>query len=122
MFIFLCGCSVQDGAALYVAVTLPSMEVGTVGGGTQLPPQAGCLRLLGVQGSAPDAPGLNSAKLARIIAGAVLAGELSLMASLAEVCVQANMICLLFVFPNRICITANTHKEHTNAPFTDKHA
>ena len=35
---------------LMASVTLPCLEVGTVGGGTQLDAQSGCLQLLGVQG------------------------------------------------------------------------
>jgi hydroxymethylglutaryl-CoA reductase (NADPH) len=40
----------EDGRDLYVSCTMPSMEVGTVGGGTVLPPQAACLEMLGVRG------------------------------------------------------------------------
>jgi hydroxymethylglutaryl-CoA reductase (NADPH) len=60
--------------------------VGTVGGGTHLPAQAGCLEICGVRGAAKGPgtqPGDNSRKLAQIVGGAVLAGELSLMAALA---------------------------------------
>ena len=39
--------------------------------------------MLGVQGSSPDHPGENARRLARVVCGAVLAGELSLMAALA---------------------------------------
>lgn len=58
-------------------------QVGTVGGGTQLTAQAACLDLLGVKGANLESPGANSRLLATIIAGAVLAGELSLMSALA---------------------------------------
>jgi len=75
--------SMHNGDSLYVSVTMPSIEVGTVGGGTHLPAQAACLDVLGVRGSASQ-PGENAQQLARIVAGAVLAGELSLMAALAE--------------------------------------
>ena len=44
--------------------------------------QSACLNLLGVKGSNVDCPGANAQCLARIIAGAVLAGELSLMSAL----------------------------------------
>lgn len=76
----------DDGKSLYVSVTMPSIEVGTVGGGTHLPAQSACLDICGVRGSSkePNAqPGDNSRKLAQIVGGAVLAGELSLMAALA---------------------------------------
>ena len=58
-------------------------QVGTVGGGTHLKPQKACLELLGVAGAAADAPGANAATLAMVVAGAVLAGELSLIAALS---------------------------------------
>lgn len=76
----------EDGRSLHVSVTMPSVEVGTVGGGTHLPAQAGCLEICGVRGASKQAgskPGDNSRKLATIVGGAVLAGELSLMAALA---------------------------------------
>ena len=76
----------EDGKSLHVSVTMPSIEVGTVGGGTHLPAQAGCLEICGVRGAAKgvgSSPGDNSRKLAQIVGSAVLAGELSLMAALA---------------------------------------
>eukprot|EP00850_Spirogloea_muscicola_P016334 SM000131S26764 [mRNA] locus=s131:394868:403223:- [translate_table: standard] len=75
--------AVNGGADLHASVTMPSIEVGTVGGGTFLAPQAASLNMLGVRGPHPDTPGTNAQRLARIVAGAVLAGELSLMAALA---------------------------------------
>lgn len=68
---------------LYVSVSLASLEVGTVGGGTQLPTQGVGLDLLDVRGGG-DPPGSNADALAEIIAAAVLAGELSLLAALAS--------------------------------------
>jgi hydroxymethylglutaryl-CoA reductase (NADPH) len=62
---------------------MPSIEVGTIGGGTILEPQAAMLDLLGVKGAHPTNPGDNARQLARIIAAAVLAGELSLCSALA---------------------------------------
>ncbi|CAM6096480.1 unnamed protein product [Calypogeia fissa] len=76
--------AINDGRDLHVSVTMPSIEVGTIGGGTQLPSQAACLNLLGVKGAHPEIPGANSEQLARIVAGAVLAGEISLMSALAS--------------------------------------
>jgi hydroxymethylglutaryl-CoA reductase (NADPH) len=64
---------------------MPSVEVGTIGGGTILEPQAAMLDMLGVRGPHPTSPGSNAQKLARIVAAAVLAGELSLCAALAAV-------------------------------------
>ncbi|KAL2231751.1 3-hydroxy-3-methylglutaryl-coenzyme A reductase [Sesamum indicum] len=75
--------AVNDGKDLHVSVTMPSIEVGTVGGGTQLASQSACLNLLGVKGASKEAPGSNARQLATIVAGAVLAGELSLMSAIA---------------------------------------
>ncbi|GLT29254.1 hypothetical protein SLA2020_041310 [Shorea laevis] len=75
--------AVNNGKDLHVSVTMPSIEVGTVGGGTQLASQSACLNLLGVKGANKDSPGAHSKRLASIVAGAVLAGELSLMSALA---------------------------------------
>lgn len=62
---------------------MPCIEVGTIGGGTFLPPQAAMLDLLGVRGAHQTTPGANARQLARIIAAGVLAGELSLCSALA---------------------------------------
>jgi hydroxymethylglutaryl-CoA reductase (NADPH) len=67
---------------VYVAVTLPSLPIGTVGGGTSVETQQECLKLLGVAGSGTP-PGANAKKFAEIIGAAVLAGELSLLGALA---------------------------------------
>ncbi|XP_058180570.1 3-hydroxy-3-methylglutaryl coenzyme A reductase 2-B-like [Rhododendron vialii] len=75
--------AVNDGKDLHVSVTMPSIEVGTVGGGTQLASQSACLNLLGVKGANKESAGSNSRLLATIVAGSVLAGELSLMSALA---------------------------------------
>lgn len=99
----------DDGESLHISVTMPSVEVGTVGGGTHLPAQAACLEVCGVRGAAkpsasnPDAqPGDNSRKLALIIGSAVLAGELSLMAALA-----ANHL-------------VRSHMQHNRKPTSDE--
>ncbi|XP_051132751.1 3-hydroxy-3-methylglutaryl-coenzyme A reductase 1-like [Andrographis paniculata] len=75
--------AVNDGKDLHISVTMPSIEVGTVGGGTQLPSQSACLNLLGVKGASKEVPGSNSRLLATIVAGTVLAGELSLMSAIS---------------------------------------
>ena len=63
---------------LYVSLTLPSLVVGTVGGGTSLPTQNECLELIGCKGK-------NSArKFAEICTAVALAGELSIAAALAS--------------------------------------
>lgn len=73
----------EDNSDLLISCTMPCIEVGTIGGGTVLPPQAACLEMLGVRGSCSENPGDNAKRLASIICGTVLAGELSLMSALA---------------------------------------
>ncbi len=74
---------VTDDGDLYVSVSLASLQVGTVGGGTKLPTQAAALDLLGHQGGG-DPPGSNSEAFAEVIAAGALAGELSLLGALAS--------------------------------------
>ncbi|MBL7825134.1 MAG: hydroxymethylglutaryl-CoA reductase [Saprospiraceae bacterium] len=66
------------GGDLYFSVTLPNLIVGTVGGGTRLFTQAQCLEMIGCNGTG------TANKFAEICAAAVLAGELSIIAALAE--------------------------------------
>ncbi|KAI8986682.1 3-hydroxy-3-methylglutaryl-coenzyme A reductase [Trametes punicea] len=73
----------NNGEDLLMTVSMPCIEVGTVGGGTILAPQQAVLEMLGVQGAHPTNPGQNAQQLARIIASAVMAGELSLLSALA---------------------------------------
>ncbi|KAI0074986.1 hypothetical protein K474DRAFT_1647253 [Panus rudis PR-1116 ss-1] len=73
----------NNGQDLLMTVSMPCIEVGTVGGGTVLAPQQAILKMLGVKGAHPTNPGQNAQQLARIIASAVMAGELSLMSALA---------------------------------------
>jgi len=68
---------------LYASVTLASLEVGTVGGGTKLPTQAAALDVVGVRGGG-DPAGNNADALAEVIAVGALAGELSLLGALAS--------------------------------------
>lgn len=68
---------------LYVSVSLASLEVGTVGGGTKLPTQAAGLEILGIRGGG-DPAGSNGDALAEAIAVGALAGELSLLAALGS--------------------------------------
>ncbi|KAJ2057366.1 3-hydroxy-3-methylglutaryl-coenzyme A (HMG-CoA) reductase isozyme [Coemansia sp. S146] len=74
----------NDGQDLRISCTMPSIEVGTIGGGTTLPPQAACLDILGCRGPHRELPGANAQRLARIICAAVMAGELSLCSALAS--------------------------------------
>ncbi|CAN6626533.1 3-hydroxy-3-methylglutaryl-coenzyme A reductase 1 [Trichomonascus vanleenenianus] len=68
---------------LHISVSMPSIEVGTIGGGTILEPQAAVLEMLGVKGPHPTNPGDNARQLAKIVASGVLAAELSLCSALA---------------------------------------
>ncbi|KAK9387635.1 hydroxymethylglutaryl-coenzyme A reductase-domain-containing protein [Lipomyces mesembrius] len=78
---------------LQISVSMPSIEVGTIGGGTVLEPQSAMLDLLGVRGPHPTSPGDNARQLAKIVAAGVLAGELSLCSALAAGhLVQSHMI------------------------------
>ena len=63
---------------LYFSIYMPSLMVGTIGGGTSLGTQKEALSILGIKN------GESSAKLAEIIGAGVLAGEVSLLSSLAE--------------------------------------
>jgi hydroxymethylglutaryl-CoA reductase (NADPH) len=74
----------NGGEDLYMSITMPSLEVGTVGGGTALAGQNSMLGLLGCAGANHDSPGTNARRLAEIIASTVMAGELSLMSALTS--------------------------------------
>mgnify|MGYP001236001304 FL=1 len=63
---------------LYLSITIPSLIVATYGGGTGLATQQECLQTLGCVGRGK----VN--KLAEIIAGVVLAGEISLAAAISS--------------------------------------
>ena len=67
-----------DNGDLYFSIFIPNLMVGTIGGGTSLPTQKEALKIMGVNGSG------DTKKFAMIIAAAVLAGELSLLASQSE--------------------------------------
>jgi len=64
-----------DNGDLYFSVYLPNLMIGTVGGGTNLPTQKEALQIMGIKDSG------DTKKFAIIIAAAILAGELSLLAS-----------------------------------------
>ena len=68
---------VTETGGLYATVTLPNIIVGAVGGGTGLPSQAACLKMLGLAGDA------QAHSLAEICAALCLAGELSIIGALA---------------------------------------
>jgi hydroxymethylglutaryl-CoA reductase (NADPH) len=66
---------VTEEGDLYASATLPSLLVGTVGGGTQKGTAAECLAILGCAGEG------RANHFAEILGAVVLAGDLSLMAS-----------------------------------------
>lgn len=68
---------VNENGDLYASVTMPSLIVGTVGGGTGLPTQKECLQMLGCVG-----PG-SARKFAEICCAVALAGELSIAAAMS---------------------------------------
>lgn len=65
----------SDLGDLRISVSLPSLEIGTIGGGTELDAQSELRKLLKIE---------TSRELACVIAGGVLCGELSLLTSLAR--------------------------------------
>ncbi len=66
-----------DGS-LYLSITIPSLIVATHGGGTGLATQRECLELLGCVGKG------KVGKFTEIVAGVVLAGEISLAAAISS--------------------------------------
>lgn len=62
---------------LYVSLTLPSLIVGTVGGGTSLPTQKECLGIMGCFGEG------NALKFSEICCAVALAGEISIAAAMS---------------------------------------
>jgi hydroxymethylglutaryl-CoA reductase (NADPH) len=67
-----------DEGDLYISITIPSLIIATYGGGTGLATQKECLEML-------DCVGRNKVnKLAEIIAGVVLAGEISLGSAISS--------------------------------------
>ena len=69
-------CENVDGN-LYIAVRMPSVEIGTVGGGTRLPTQTAALQMIDCLGEG------KARKLGEIVAVTVLAGELSTLGAQA---------------------------------------
>lgn len=75
-------CAEARDGALRFSCTLPNLVVGTVGNGKDLPFARESLRRMGCL--EPRPPGANARRLAAICAAAVLCGELSLLAALAN--------------------------------------
>ncbi len=63
---------------LYISITIPSLIVATYGGGVGLSTQNECLKILGCSGRG------KVKKFAEIVAGAVLAGEISLASAISS--------------------------------------
>ncbi|HEX4824505.1 MAG TPA: hydroxymethylglutaryl-CoA reductase [Candidatus Polarisedimenticolaceae bacterium] len=70
----------RENGAVYASIFIPDLPLGATGGGTGLATQSEALRVLGVVPDV-DRPGQAALRLAEILGGAVLAGELSLMAA-----------------------------------------
>jgi len=70
---------VEKNGNLYFSIYLPSLMLGTIGGGTTLPTQKEALSILGIKNGQKG----SAIKLAQITAAAVLAGELSLISALS---------------------------------------
>ncbi|HXO18959.1 MAG TPA: hydroxymethylglutaryl-CoA reductase (NADPH) [Thermoanaerobaculia bacterium] len=73
----------RDDGAVFASVFLPDCPLGAIGGGTALDTQREALAVLGVSPD-PDRRGDAVLRLAEIVGGAVLAGELSLMSALTS--------------------------------------
>ncbi|CAJ0947044.1 unnamed protein product, partial [Mesorhabditis belari] len=107
---------------LKVSCTMPVMEVGTVGGGTILGPQRDCLKMLECEGPNETSPGANAARLAEVICGAVLAGEISLLASLTtDELVDSHMKLNrsrmnLYSSPSSLMVPNTQSKDQRNPP------
>lgn len=69
---------VTETGALYAAVTLPNLIVGTVGGGTGLPSQQACLDILGLAGAG------HAKAFAEVCAALLLGGELSIIGAMCS--------------------------------------
>ena len=68
---------IDSNGDLYVSLTLPSLIVGTIGGGTGLPTQKESLEMLGCYGTG------NARKFAEVCCAVALAGEISIAAAIS---------------------------------------
>ena len=68
----------NDDGDLYISITIPSLIIATYGGGTGLATQRECLEIMDCYGND------RAKKLAEIIAGVVLAGEISLASAISS--------------------------------------
>mmetsp|Transcript_6819 Transcript_6819/g.9949 ORF Transcript_6819/g.9949 Transcript_6819/m.9949 type:complete len:516 (+) Transcript_6819:271-1818(+) len=72
MSIGICKIEITKNRDVYASITLPNLLCGTVGGGTKLPSQLACLRLMGLAGKG------KAYALAEVMSVVCLAGEISL--------------------------------------------
>jgi len=66
---------IENNGDLYFSIYLPSLMIGLIGGGTKLAIKQEAIKIIGAK---------NKEELSIVLGGAILAGELSLLASLAE--------------------------------------
>jgi hydroxymethylglutaryl-CoA reductase (NADPH) len=71
-------CELTPEHDLYLSITIPSLIVATHGGGTGLATQRECLEIMGCYGQG------KAKRLAEIVAGVALAGEISLAAAISS--------------------------------------
>ena len=71
-------CEITPEKDLYFSITIPSLIIASYGGGTSLGTQRECLEMLGCYGKD------KVMKLAEIIAGVILAGEISLASAISS--------------------------------------
>jgi hydroxymethylglutaryl-CoA reductase (NADPH) len=71
-------CELTPDGDLYLSITIPSLIVATYGGGTGLATQRECLEIMNCYGRD------NARKFAEIVAGVVLAGEVSLASAVSS--------------------------------------
>ncbi len=75
----------MQGEDLYFSVYLPSVMLGSIGGGTGLPTQSEAMQIMNIRSGEKN----SSNKLSEILVATVLAGELSLLAALTS----KNLVC-----------------------------
>ena len=73
----------QDRTGIVMTNTMPCIEIGTIGGGTQLPDQKACLDIMGIKVN-KDRPRDSVDKLAGTIMGTIMAGEISLLSAMVN--------------------------------------
>jgi len=81
MFIIIC--RTNNNEDLLITVSMPSIKVDTVGGGTVLGPQGSVLKMLGIKGVHYTFLSQNAQCLACIIATFIIVGKLLLFSALA---------------------------------------